>query len=103
MDGVVWIKSLETHYVHCQVDVEGSQTYKRTIKLTVKDEVAPKIKFGTFNDGYEGETYLLPQIQVSDSSGEEITPELKIYLLNGDKKGAEIDCSLTSFTPHVAG
>lgn len=103
IDNVVWIKNFETYYVTCQAVVGESDVRSRTITLTVKDESAPIITFGEISDGYEGEEYLLPTIEVSDSSGGTITPEVKIYLLDGDEKEEEIYFKGDSFTPNVAG
>lgn len=98
-----WITDLETHYVHCQVQVGESEWYTRTITLTVKDESAPEIKFEECVNGYEGENYLLPNVNVKDASKETITPTIKVYALNGDTKGEEFACDGVSFTPSEAG
>lgn len=102
IDGAIWIHDLETHYISCQAMVQG-EIKTRVLTLTVKDEVAPTLTFGTFYDGFEGENYLLPDVKVSDSSKEEITPTVKVYLLDEDTKEKEIFCDGTSFTPSVAG
>ena len=103
INDVYWITDLEKHYVHCQVQVGEDEWHTRTITLTVKDEGAPEIKFEECADGYEGENYLLPKIQVSDASKESIAPSVKVYLLDGEEKGEELACDGVSFTPNEAG
>ncbi len=98
-----WITDMETHYVHCQVQVSENEWYTRTITLTVKDESAPEIQFEDCIDGYEGENYLLPTIKVRDASKESIAPSVKVYLLSGEEKGEELACDGVSFTPSKAG
>ena len=102
IDGAIWVTEFETHYISCQAVVQD-EIKTRILTLTVKDEGAPTLTFGTFYDGFEGENYLLPDVMVSDSSNEEITPTVKVYLLDEDTKGKEILCDGTSFTPSVAG
>lgn len=102
VNGAIWINEFETHYISCQAMVQG-EIKTRVLTLTVKDEGAPTLAFDTFYDGFEGENYLLPDVQVNDSSKEKITPTIKVYLLNGDMKDKEVSCDGVSFTPNVAG
>ena len=102
VNGAIWINEFETHYISCQAIVQG-EIKTRVLTLTVKDEGAPTLAFDTFYDGFEGENYLLPDVQVNDSSKEKITPTIKVYLLNGDMKDKEVSCDGVSFTPNVAG
>ena len=103
INDVYWISDMEKHYVHCQVQVAENEWYTRTITLTVKDESAPEIKFEECADGYEGENYLLPNVNVKDASKETITPTIKVYALNGEEKGEELACDGVSFTPNESG
>lgn len=103
LNDLYWITDLETHYVNCQVQVGEDEWCLRTITLNVKDEGAPEIKFDDCLDGYAGDNYLLPSINVKDASKEGIKPTIKVYALNGVTKGEEVACDGVSFTPNKAG
>jgi DNA polymerase-3 subunit beta len=68
------------------VEVADGDVRTQTITLTVVDEGKPWLTFGDIAMGQQGVEYTIPEITVSDDSGEEIVPEVKLYLLDGDEK-----------------
>lgn len=99
----VFVNYLETYYVVGTVEVADGDVRTQTITLTVVDEGKPWLTFGDIAMGQQGVEYTLPEITVSDDSGEEITPEVKLYLLDGDEKGEEVTLKDGKFTPDVGG
>ncbi len=100
----VFINYLETHYVVGSVEVAEGDIRTQTITITAFDEGNPWITFGTLSVGRQGVAYTLPEITVHDDSGEDITPEIKLYRLDGDEKAEEITTVENgAFTPTVGG
>ena len=103
LDDRIFARYLETHYVVGTVEVATGDIRTQKITLTVTDEGNPWITFGEVSIGQQGVEYALPEITVNDDSGEKITPEVKLYVLNGDEKGAEVATENGAFTPAVGG
>ena len=103
VDDQIIARYLEKHYVVGTVEVAAGDIRTQKITLTVKDEGNPWITFGEIEIGQQGVEYALPEITVNDDSGEKITPEVKLYVLNGDEKGAEVATENGAFTPTVGG
>ncbi len=103
LDDQIIARYLETYYVVGTVEVATGDIRTQKITLTVKDGGNPWITFGEVEIGQQGVEYALPEITVNDDSGEKITPEVKLYVLNGDEKGAEVATENGAFTPTVGG
>ena len=89
------------YIVTCTVILSNGQTETRTITVTVQDTVAPAIEVSRAKTGYVGEEYTLPAVTTSDVSGA-ITPEVKLYFVNGDEK-TEVAVADGKFTPDSVG
>ena len=103
IDNQVFVNYLETYYVVGTVEVAAGDVRTQTITITVSDQGNPWITFGEIATGQQGVEYTLPEITVHDDSGEAITPDVKLYLLNGDEKGDEVTVEDGVFTPAVGG
>ncbi|MBR7141256.1 MAG: hypothetical protein IKD03_03855, partial [Clostridia bacterium] len=73
-------------------------TKTRTITINVEDKGAPEIKMGTAGFGYVNSEYVIPEITVTDLSGESITPVVKVYKVVGDTE-TEVTVTDGKFTP----
>ncbi len=73
----------------------------RETALTVLDEGAPKISV-TLPTGFVGDKYTIPNISVSDLSGESITPTYVVYK-KADETKTPIAIQNGAFTPEVKG
>lgn len=103
IDNQVFVNYLETYYVVGTVEVAAGDVRTQTITITVSDQGNPWITFGEIATGQQGVEYTLPEITVHDDSGENIAPDVKLYLLNGDEKGDEVTVEDGVFTPTVGG
>lgn len=103
MDGVFWVDKFENYSILCSVTLSETDVRTRTISLTVQDKGAPIINFSDFEDGATGVEYTLPDVTVSDNSGENIIPSAKLYKLYGATRGEEMNINSGKFTPTESG
>ncbi len=82
----------------------GDSTQTSTVTLTVVDNERPLIRIGTPVEGTVGSVYTLPQIIISDLSGNIAEQSIKVYLTEGDEEQTltETDGTYT-FRPASAG
>lgn len=103
IDGAFWVDIYESYSILCSVQLSETDVRTRTISLTVKDNLAPTIDFSAFQDGATGVEYTLPDVTVSDNSGENIIPSAKLYKLYGATRGEEMNINSGKFTPSESG
>ncbi len=82
------------------IEING-ETFTRTITINVEDRAAPNIIMGDYSPaGALGEPYFFPEIVVNKTSGEEITPVIKVFYNDEEvTEGVETD----KFTPSELG
>ncbi|MBQ8685582.1 MAG: hypothetical protein IJ514_05390 [Clostridia bacterium] len=97
------VKLLEDYYITCTAELGGGDIRTRTITLKVEDKGLPEITFAEAKRGIENTEYTLPEVTVTDSSKETITPSVKVFALNGEEKGAEQTVANGKFTPTQRG
>ena len=90
--------------IYLQFDKMGSRELDDAPVFYLDDVVITKrtIIFGKTVKGYVGEEYTLPDITVSDTSVDETTINVKVYLLNDEEK-IEINVQDGKFIPEVEG
>lgn len=82
----------------------GDAEQTSTVSLTVVDNESPLIRISSPSDGTVGSVYTLPQIVVSDLSGNITEQSIKVYLTesNEEQTLTETDGTYT-FTPQAVG
>lgn len=103
IENAFYAYSLDDYIITCYVNVGENDVRTRTITVKVKDETAPEITLTDVKTGMVGKRYVLPKISVVDTSGEKITPTAKLYKLNGETKGDEVQFQDGLFIPEDAG
>ena len=93
---------VENYLITCTATITEKDVRTRTITIRVKDTGKPVIKFGEAKTGYVGKEYTLPEVTIADASGETITPEIKLYLVDGENK-TEVTVANGKFTPATRG
>ena len=83
------------------VEISNNNVRKRTVALNVTDAGKPHISV-TMPTGFVGREYIVPQIVVTDLSGENITPTYKVYYGTGDTK-TEVTLRNGKFNPAQKG
>lgn len=83
-------------------DLGGGDVRTRTVTLNVQDKGDPTITISSPQMGYVNEEYVLPSVSVRDDSGESLTPEIKVYLVNGEDR-EEQTITDGKFTPATRG
>ncbi|MBQ8685585.1 MAG: hypothetical protein IJ514_05405 [Clostridia bacterium] len=104
LDGKLFVRYYETHYLIASVQAGGGAVHIRTITVNVTDEGAPEIVFGEAQTGEINSEYVLPSVTVVDDSRETITPDLKLFAYSEKGvKGDEIYFKNGAFTPSASG
>lgn len=82
----------------------GDSAQTSTVKLSVTDNESPLIRISSPSDGTVGKAYTLPQIVVSDLSGNIAEQSVRVYLTEGnvEQNLTEADGTYT-FTPQTVG
>ncbi len=89
--------------ITCTVVISDTDKRVQIIKVKITDTDAPVIKFNAVNTGFIGREYTLPEIVISDLSGDEITPEIKVYKVVDETTQTEIALQNNKFTPTEKG
>ena len=103
IENAFYAYSLEDYMITCYANVGMGDVRTRTITVKVKDETVPNIALTDAKTGMVGKRYVLPKMSVVDDSGEKIEPTAKLYKLNGETKGDEVQFQDGLFIPQDAG
>ena len=93
-------------FTACETETPSTETPNTNVPNTetpIADETAPEIALEKVKTGIVGMRYVLPNISVIDNSGALIEPTTKLYKLNGETKGDEVEVKQGVFTPDASG
>ena len=96
------IENIQGYVITYTVKISEKKVATSVLTLTVVDKDGPVIRITKPSDGIVGQEYTLPEITVSDLSGDNITPVIKIYFVNGEER-EEIALTDNKFTPAKSG
>ena len=96
------IDNIEGYVITYTAKISEKNSVNSVLTLTVIDKEGPIIRITKPNDGIVGVEYTLPEITVTDLSGETVTPVIKVYFVNGEAR-EEVALTDNKFTPSKNG
>ena len=82
--------------------IDNGNKYEKLVEVNVTDTKAPEIICSQFVDSFLGFDYEFQKILIIDNSNEDIIPNLKLTLIDGNAEQI-IDCTSEGFTPSKVG
>ena len=89
--------------ITCSVVISSDDTRVQTIKIKITDTVPPTIKFNEVKTGFINKEYTLPEIIISDLSGDGVDSVVKVYKVADDTTKTEVAISNNKFVPTEKG
>ena len=87
------------YLITCKAEITEDYNITRTITLNVIDRSAPVITAKDLPYAYVGQEYEIVNVEVTDNSGETVTPVYSVKDVNGE----EVTITDGKFTPTVTG
>lgn len=101
IDGKFEITDPDGYTIRYTLEITESDVRTRTVTVSVLDKEAPYISV-TMPTGFAGSIYTIPEITVTDSSGETITPTYVVYK-KADADKTPIEITNGKFIPDERG